>query len=831
MHIFLSYSRENTVYMEGVEKALKPLVRDKKITLWIDKNNILPSYFLNKKIIAQIKKADIVLLLLSVDFWASEYIRDRELPLILSEHQKRGVLIYPIILEDIKDYTKHAELKEITAAPFDENGKLTPIVDFKVINRAYNQISEDIERLSKKLLFNPYKHLFYFETEDSENFYGREEESKKVAISILNNKMTALVGESGVGKTSLIFAGVFPILNRNKDFKPIYIRCRQDLVKSLDSTLANKLDINNNNLTTTDILKQFIENNNSKLLLIFDQFEEIFITVNSKDREYFFNTLLYNIKEEVADVYILFSMRDDYFKELNRYRDKFKELWNSAIFLYRLEKNNAIKAIINPISEENISIELAEKIYNDLLQTEVENTNNSIHGNVFTPLLELVMSDLYTKALSQNSIKITNDLYNNLGGAKNILDDHFNKIFNQFDIEDIQILNQLLPFFITKEETKNSISKEKINIHFTDKKIQKIVYSLLEILIDSRLIRHIKDTEDYYELTHDMLIEPILGRLKEIPPDEPIVDIFSQIQSSNKLFENIQQPQTIKDIVNKKRFTFSSTKKYKAFIAYSHNDEKFGSELHRYLETYKIPKRLYEDYPTLPKSLYPIFRDLYELKVGDNLGVEMTKAILNSNTLIVICSTSSANSKWVNKEIIDFKMAHGEERIFPIIINGQPFAKESDNFNDSEECFPDALKYKIDSEGNLSNEPTDILATNISEKADGKEVAKFKLIAGLLDVSFDIFYRRVLEQKRKGRIRNIATGGLIFILIIVLTVFSWFQSDKAIKNQKIAIEETKKANDKHIKVEKLLLEVHKLEVKYNECIKSKKCNKPTNAIY
>jgi WD40 repeat protein len=239
----------------------------------------------------------------------------------------------------------------------------------------------------------------------------------------------------------------------------------------------------------------------------------------------------------------------------------------------------------------------------------------------------------------------------------------------------------------------------------------------------------------------------------------------------------------------------SGAKKYKAFISYSHNDEEFGSWLHRELEKYKIPKRLYESYPDLPKSLYPIFRDRYELDAGDILGEEIPKALKNSNALVIICSKSSSNSKWVNKEIIDFKMMHGEDNIiFPIIIDGQPFAKESDKFEESEECFPNALKYKINSDGNLTNERTDILASSSIEKEDGRELAKLKLIAGLLDVPFGEFYRRDLEQKRKDRNRNIAIWGLVFILMAGLTVFSWIQRDRAIMNEEKAKEELNKAN-------------------------------------
>jgi len=69
------------------------------------------------------------------------------------------------------------------------------------------------------------------------------------------------------------------------------------------------------------------------------------------------------------------------------------------------------------------------------------------------------------------------------------------------------------------------------------------------------------------------------------------------------------------------------TKHYKAFISYSHDNEEFGAWLHKQLERYKIPKRLREDYPHLPKTLYPIFRDRYELNAGDDLGVEISKAL------------------------------------------------------------------------------------------------------------------------------------------------------------------------------------------------------------
>ena len=46
--------------------------------------------------------------------------------------------------------------------------------------------------------------------------------------------------------------------------------------------------------------------------------------------------------------------------------------------------------------------------------------------------------------------------------------------------------------------------------------------------------------------------------------------------------------------------------KYRAFISYSHQNEKFGKWLHKSLEKYKIPKELRKEYSDLPDKLYDV---------------------------------------------------------------------------------------------------------------------------------------------------------------------------------------------------------------------------------
>jgi len=232
--------------------------------------------------------------------------------------------------------------------------------------------------------------------------------------------------------------------------------------------------------------------------------------------------------------------------------------------------------------------------------------------------------------------------------------------------------------------------------------------------------------------------------------------------------------------------------KYKAFISYSHQNEKFGKWLHKSLEKYKIPKELRKEYADLPDKLYPIFRDREELPTSSDLSRNITEALKNSKYLIVICSVASAKSFWVNQEIIDFKSMHsdGEDRILAIILDGEPHAKDSDRFDDALECFPEALKYRV-VDRKLSDQPTEPIAGDVREGKDGKEFGKLKLIAGLLGVGFEEIYRR--EEKRAKQRRAFLVGALGGVSALAgVSVWKWREASEksiALEKQKIILQE------------------------------------------
>ena len=205
--------------------------------------------------------------------------------------------------------------------------------------------------------------------------------------------------------------------------------------------------------------------------------------------------------------------------------------------------------------------------------------------------------------------------------------------------------------------------------------------------------------------------------------------------------------------------------KYRAFLSYSHRDGKWADWLHRSLESYRPPRRLVgtaTERGPVPKRLAPVFRDREELASATDLGAVITDALAQSACQIVICSPQAARSRWVNEEILAFKRLGREDRIFCLIVEGEPNASD-DPARLDEECFPPALRFRLGADGRLSDQRTEPIAADARPGKDGRSNAKLKLIAGVLGLGFDSLKRR--EQQRRNRrlfaIATYATAGMV----------------------------------------------------------------------
>jgi tetratricopeptide (TPR) repeat protein len=190
--------------------------------------------------------------------------------------------------------------------------------------------------------------------------------------------------------------------------------------------------------------------------------------------------------------------------------------------------------------------------------------------------------------------------------------------------------------------------------------------------------------------------------------------------------------------------------KYRAFISYSHADEKWAMWLHKALETYRVPKHVVgreTEYGPVPERFAPVFRDRDELATATSLGDTLTRALEQSAFQIVICSPKAANSKWVNEEILTYKRLGREHRIFALIVDGEPGSSANPATAD-QECFPNALIYKMGADGQLTTEKGEPIAADARQGKDSKLDVKLKLLAGMLGVGLDELKQREAHRRQ-----------------------------------------------------------------------------------
>ncbi len=212
-------------------------------------------------------------------------------------------------------------------------------------------------------------------------------------------------------------------------------------------------------------------------------------------------------------------------------------------------------------------------------------------------------------------------------------------------------------------------------------------------------------------------------------------------------------------------------RRYRAFIAYSHEDKRWAAWLHRRLEFYRVPRRLVgrtTAYGTIGRRLSPIFRDREELASAEDLGEKISQALEHSDNLVVVCSPAAARSKWVNEEVLRFRRAGGGNRIFCLIVDGEPLSSENGG-DGANECFPPALHRRIDDAGGAEAGSIEPLAADVRRGQDGRGLALVKLVAGMLGVDLDELRRRELQRRYR---RLAAVAGLALLVMAATSLLA-----------------------------------------------------------
>jgi SIR2-like domain len=357
----------------------------------------------------------------------------------------------------------------------------------------------------------PYKFLDYFNTEDEAIFFGREHEINEFYQELLASRGVAILcGKSGDGKTSLIKAGVIPMLRREHDWLITYTRCGIDAEQAIKQEVSSVLleagiRIENAPEELAEFLRHVSEQTQREMIVVIDQFEEFFIKLGIQVQTAFFEKLSKCIYDSSIGCRFIIVIREDYLPYLTEpaFTDRLTLLPRYVYRLPELSREGALRAIVEPARKFGLAFEadLPDSILDDLSP-----------DTIVPAQLQIVCSKL-NDALGESGL-FSNELYEELGRSRRILEAHLNEAICQFSDADAASVRLILKAMVTSEATKDLLTEDGIvaragvAVNVTRQLLQHLIHQ-------HRLIREVVGNELQYELSHECLAPAISAWLAE----------------------------------------------------------------------------------------------------------------------------------------------------------------------------------------------------------------------------------------------------------------------------------------------------------------------------
>lgn len=230
----------------------------------------------------------------------------------------------------------------------------------------------------------PYRGLYSFQEQDASLFFGRDSAVRRIVRRLDAGTLVAVVGASGSGKSSVVFAGVLPRLRAVADWDIVTVRPGTDpqrvLAEALSSGSSGVLDAVRGRLARTG----------RQLLIVIDQFEETF-THSSDDGQAarFLDDLVEIVRtRHAAAVKLLLTFRGDFYGRLVTHRSFSDVLQDHVVHLPPMNRIELQQAITEPARLAGLTLEpgLVERILDDA---------GSEPGSL--PLLEFALTRLWER--------------------------------------------------------------------------------------------------------------------------------------------------------------------------------------------------------------------------------------------------------------------------------------------------------------------------------------------------------------------------------------------------------------------------------------------------
>ncbi len=310
---------------------------------------------------------------------------------------------------------------------------------------------------SNKYINNPYPGIRSFTVNESNLFFGREEQVKDLSKLLIKNHFAAVSGASGSGKSSVVKAGVIPwFLNKYSNSDYIVFRPGNNPIKNLTKSLNNLFQksgyerrsikkqtslLNKNENAFSEIFSKL--NYDKKLLIYIDQFEEIFRYFSnekySKSEEFseiFIKNLINVVKNPDLNVFIIFSLRSDFLSECAIFQG-LPELINKGHYLLPAmtikQKEQAIKK----------PAEIAGAMFSPKLVEVIEKDISNI--NISLPVLQHALMRTWENWLLEAPPNAPLDIkhYKAIGTVNKALSFHAEDIYNSLNDEQKKLTEKI----------------------------------------------------------------------------------------------------------------------------------------------------------------------------------------------------------------------------------------------------------------------------------------------------------------------------------------------------------------------------------------------------
>lgn len=359
---------------------------------------------------------------------------------------------------------------------------------------------------------------------------GRQQDVNRLLTRITraDYKLTVIHGPSGVGKSSILKAGLVPALTEknlgDRMAKPVVLSVYTDWIRALEGSLSQaleELDLPTEiELTTEAILRKMrlLSDRNLTIALIFDQFEEFFfVSPEPASRTKFYKFLSDCLN--IPFVKVILSLREDYLHYLLECERLSQNAGSSAYnlgvinnnildkdiryYLGKFSQADAISIIrsLTARSHYEMSDELIHQLVEDLA---VENKVHPIE-------LQIVGAQLQTENIT------TLDEYINYGSSEKLIERWLEQVIQDCGPEN-QESSWTILFELTDEKGTRPLRTEAdlataIGIEIKVSKVTQAWELILEILVGSGLVMRVREESgDRYQLVHDYLVEPIRRR-------------------------------------------------------------------------------------------------------------------------------------------------------------------------------------------------------------------------------------------------------------------------------------------------------------------------------